>query len=162
MNENHIHIHIPAGPGTVHISVSDGEVTMTSDGPADQMELIEVVDDMLRRFEAYDPNSGARALHSKLEARGWQAHLPKSRKEGKTSDATYVRYTFAGSKRRATLYMDSAALFAAGKEERKVLESVPNAEDRTSVVRIPHTGGQAELLDALVGVEGVEAWASAD
>jgi hypothetical protein len=162
MTEKHIHIHIPSDAGTVHIVVTGDEVAITTDGdPGGTPEGDDALESMIRRFEGYDSLTGAREILEAMQARGWEAFVPQPRAGATTSEAAYVRFVFHGARRKATLYIDSAAIFAAGKNEMSVLAEISVAEVRSGSVRVNHSGDRGgTVADAMAAAGLIEDWAN--
>lgn len=162
MSEKHIHFHLPADAGTIHITVTGNDIEVTSEEATSTGESSDAVEQMLRRFEGYDALTGARELTEAMLERGWQVFVPQPR-GGTTSEAAYLRLVLVGARRKATLYMDSASLFAAGKGEMAVFAELGGVEVRPAQIRVDHSGDRGGSVNAaLVAVSAAEHWAAGD
>lgn len=152
-----VHLHIPddfVGELHVHVGDSDG------DG-GEPMVDSSAVSQILKRFEAHDPTTSARAVLDVLTGRGWQAFPPASRTEGTKSKAAYVRLIYKGTKREASVYLNTVALIFARKEASDLADGIDEAElHADGSLYIYHSNGRVD--QALKSMSLMERWADGD
>jgi dienelactone hydrolase len=117
------------------------------------------LEDMLARFEAFDPTTKAREVCRQLIAQGWHASTPKSRGGRPKSDTAYVRFTYRGPRGQVVLYLNTEALVSDGQTVREFVSALPHAEVRKSAVRFRHSD---DLDQAVAAADSLRRWAAGE
>lgn len=155
-----VHLHIADDfVGELHLHVGDS----AGDGEPTHRDATHssAVSEILRRFEAHDPTTSARAVLDVLSRRGWQGFPPASRTEGTKSKAAYVRLIYKGTKREASVYLNTVAFIFARKEASDLAEGIDNAElHADGSLYIYHSHGRVD--EALQSMSLIERWADGD
>jgi hypothetical protein len=147
----------------VHVYVHGADVETTTLPPSGSSAATTstAVEQMLRRFENFDPTTAARQVHDQLVARGWDAVVPVSRDGKATSGSSYLRLIFRGSNRKAVLYINTKALVSNAAKQHAVAVKLDGAEVHNGKeTYLYHDTGRVQ--QALAGAEALERWANGE
>jgi hypothetical protein len=147
-NEYVIHLHA----GEAARFVFDDELTEQVP-PAGADDERAKVDAMLDRLEAFDSATPARHVDTALTTVGFEGFTPRGR-GGVDSPASYVRYSYAGSKRRVSLYLNSGALLSASERDRELMGELEGAEVRPGEVYF-HFAKENGVENAIAAAEAL-------
>jgi len=157
-----IHIHLPGDlEGPVHVYVHGADVETrtlpTGNGVATTSTDVEQI---LKRFEAFESTTVARQVHDALVEQGWEAHAPASR-NGDSSKASYVRMLYRGTEREVSLFLNTVALVSARAKAKEVAASLEGAElHADESVYLYHDHGK--LDQAIAAADALRRWANGE
>jgi len=158
---NDLHFHIPVGfSGTMTVS-NDGQVTVTSTAPSPSApaasgswpglgpDVVEDLEEMLKRQKDYTPTTRSREIATTLFERGWQVSV--------NLKGAYILFKYAGKEHAVSLYLSSLDLNNAKLSQRDFMKSLPGVDVHKPDVRVPING--AAYDQALDNIAAIEKWA---
>lgn len=153
---NEIHVHIPVGyQGVVHLHVGSDTNTDAAEQQLEPVTVSSDVEQMLKRFENFDPTTQARKAHDALVATGWTVLAPRSR-DGSKNKNTYLRFVYIG-KRRVVLYLNTTSFISNGAGQREFVSRLDGVEIHSTDAYLPISDGR--LTQTLVAIDALRRWA---
>ncbi len=136
------HIYFPDeyDGGDLHIHIG-GSVQVVEIGAQSSNQTGPDMQEMLRRFRDYGVPNNAESVLNAMTADGWAA-------QAGTKRSPYIRLTYIGSRRRASMYLNTSSLSTNGLKLASFTGSLDGADQRGASVYFHHRAGEHAALTA--------------